>query len=128
MGGTPNFFRLLGVDTKILSDTDPIYGFSDSCEVDDDGHGWCFPGQEMKFGEVYFDITLARIVIADSESFNMEDRNRFHYEMQIPTAWNETGASFKVKKGTFENNQNVWIFLFNSEGLMSEGFMATFTE
>lgn len=83
---------------------------------------WSTEGDTCMYTEVYIDSTQARVVIADNAV--LEDAT--HKEIQIPTAWDGPGGeiTFTANTGTFATDDVVYVFVINTDGVVSTGTLA----
>lgn len=125
-------YRSIRVDNHLwgeLSTTDMTAGCSDtSIGYVYFGHYYdnstCSPKPEAErwWDEMYIDTTQARVELCDSSQW----ASRSHCEIQIPSAWTDTSITFSVNKGSFTENENVYIFVVNENGEVSEGRKVAF--
>lgn len=74
---------------------------------------------EWYWGEIYVDITQARIEIGDASTLAACTRK----EIQIPETWNDETITFTVNKGAFQPDEELFLFVVDDEGnVNSEGF------
>ena len=92
-----------------------VFGFDASV-------GENFDGETFDFSEIYLDASLARIVIGNAPTYSQVT----HKEIQIPTSWNDEGASIIVNTGSFLPGEDLWLFAFDENGnVSSSGYPLT---
>ncbi|HLD34402.1 MAG TPA: hypothetical protein VJB62_00915, partial [Patescibacteria group bacterium] len=80
------------------------------------------PEQNLYHGEIYVDITRARVEVCDSSTWG----SRSHCEIQIPhTTWNNGQIQITVNQGTFSSGQTAYLFVVNANGNVSNGYPIT---
>lgn len=79
------------------------------------------PHVRVYWSELYVDNTLARIEIGNNANFEACT----HREIQIPTAWSADSVSFVANHGTFADGANVWLFVVDRNGQVSDGVPVT---
>ena len=71
--------------------------------------------------DIYIDNTFARVEIGDAPTYDSCTR----WEMQLPTAWENGQLTFSVNQGQFERGDTVYVYVFNSDDVVSNGFAVT---
>ncbi len=66
------------------------------------------------FDDVYFDSTQARVEIGDAPTWAAST----HREIQIPSAWSDTGTSITItlNQGSFANFNNAYLYVIDANG------------
>ena len=73
------------------------------------------------FDDIYVQTTWARIELADTATWAA----RRHVEVQIPTAWNDTGITATIQQGNFAAGP-AYLYVLDSNGLVNaNGFAVT---
>lgn len=110
-GGTPVFSNTAMTTRCSGDDYDDlrIGHFADGAAVDS-----CQATSEfiVYIDNVYIDRTLARIELGNASTYD----NSTHREIQIPTAWSNTGITIKVNIGIFASNQPAYIYITDANG------------
>jgi len=80
-------------------------------------------GGDLKvyFGEIYVDNTLARVEIGNAPVFG----DCTHREIQIPVSWDSNNITFTGNQGTFQDGEQVYLFVVNEFDVASAGFPVT---
>lgn len=65
--------------------------------------------------DVYIDITQARVEISDTETWSTNQ----HREIQIPISWSDNSIDFQFNQGSFENGDQVYLFVIDSNGAVN---------
>jgi len=79
------------------------------------------------WGDIYFDDSVARVVIADSSSFNpFGNPSEVHYEMQELNSWEGSTISFTANQGSFTSQDNLSLFVIDENGIVSNGYPVSF--
>jgi len=75
-------------------------------------------GAEMEWywGEIYVDITQARVEIGNAETLG----DCTHKEIQIPETWNDQNITIRVNKGSFQPGDNLFLFVVDENGNANE--------
>jgi hypothetical protein len=71
--------------------------------------------------DIYADNSWARVEIGDQPIY----ANCRHREMQVPTAWSPSSVSVTVNQGSFNNGQQVYLFVVDEDGATSAGLPVT---
>src|SRR3989339_1496446 len=80
------------------------------------------PEQNLYHGEIYFDITRARVELCNSSTWSA----RAHCEIQIPhTTWNNGQIQITVNPGSFTSGQTAYLFVIDANGNASNGYPVT---
>jgi PKD repeat protein len=85
-----------------------------------DGAGSCpaSPDSSFTFWEdVYVDSTRAHIEVGNASDYS----SCTHREIQIPSIWTSNSITINANQGSFPNGTDVWIFVINSNGSVSNG-------
>jgi hypothetical protein len=76
------------------------------------------PEQNLYHGEIYFDITRARVELCDSPEWS----SRTHCEIQLPhTRWVDSVLQLTIRKGSFAEGQPTYLFVVDANGTASKG-------
>ncbi len=75
------------------------------------------------FDDVYFDHTIARVEISDSEQWGEDVKS--HREIQIPVEWSDTQIKITFNQGSFSEGNQVYLFVVDSNGNVSQGYPLT---
>ena len=67
------------------------------------------------FNDVYFDWTLARVLLGNQSTYN----NCTIREAQIPTAWADGSITVKVNLGKLPNTGTAYLYVVNTGGVVS---------
>ena len=70
------------------------------------------PWMKSFWDELYVDTTPARVEIGDAPTWNACT----HREIQVPFAWDNTGISFVVNRGTFPPNSSAYLYIVDGNG------------
>jgi len=70
------------------------------------------------FDDIYFDNVWSRVVIGNASTLESST----HREMQIPSAWATDEITFTCKPGSFVEDDNVFLFVVDSDGTVSSGY------
>ncbi len=84
-------------------------------------------GAEMAWywGEIYVDVTQARVEIGDAETLNACT----HKEIQIPEMWSDQSITIKVNQGSFQSGDNLFLFVLDEYGNVNDsGFPLTMND
>ena len=65
--------------------------------------------------DFYLDFTLARVEVSDSPVW--DEAKATHKEIQVPTAWADNSITVKVNRGSWGNDQNLYLYVINSDGV-----------
>jgi hypothetical protein len=77
------------------------------------------PEADIYHGEIYVDITQARIELCSGATW----ANRQHCEIQIPrTTWTDSQIQFTVHLGSFTSTQGLYVFVVDGTGQASAGY------
>jgi hypothetical protein len=83
---------------------------------------WCFEQVygsplEISFSDIYIDSTLSKIMICNVDSWYDRAEVNARCEMQIPVdVWEGDSIRFKANRGSFPKNQELYLYVMNSEG------------
>jgi hypothetical protein len=86
-----------------------------------DGAPWMVEDFDYFMDDCYMDITCARIELGNAPTWAACN----HREIQIPSAWSNTAITASVNIGSFSPGQNVYVFVVNPSGGISNGFQIT---
>jgi len=75
----------------------------------------------VDFTDIYVDTTFARVILGDAPTYN----DVRHTEAQIPEAWSEDGITIRVNQGSFLSGQQVYVYVFDQAGAVSNGLLVT---
>ena len=72
------------------------------------------PSGYIWWDDVYVDITQARVEIGNAPTWAAST----HREIQIPSAWSDTGTSITItlNKGSFSNFNNIYLYVIDANG------------
>ncbi|MFA5127365.1 MAG: MopE-related protein, partial [Patescibacteria group bacterium] len=86
----------------------------------------CTASMIQYVGEMYVDITRARIEICDRSTWT--ESSTMHCEIQIPhTTWNNNQIQFTANKGSFSDNQSLYLYVINADGSANQnGYPVSF--
>jgi len=73
------------------------------------------------FDDIYIDDSWSRVEIGNNQNYN----NCTHREMQIPQAWTNNSINFKFNKGSFNVGDNLYLFVIDGNGVVSQGYPIT---
>ena len=104
--------QYLYVDTVVL----PFYAANGDGPENNPGNVY-----KIYYDDLYVDVTLARVEVGDQPTWVACSTR----EIQIPTAWSDTGVSVTVNQGTFGYG-SAYLFVVDSNGAASPGFPITF--
>ncbi|MBT7237321.1 hypothetical protein HN865_00510 [Candidatus Woesearchaeota archaeon] len=106
--GIYDHIRMIGYDPSISANLDP--------------------DMEFLFGDISFDDSLSRIVIADTNSFDpFGNSYEVHYEMQELVSWSTDVLAFKVNQGSFLDTDSLYLFVIDEDGTVSNGVPVSFS-
>jgi hypothetical protein len=106
---------------------------SDGCDYEQllvwsyhaDDEGSPTPGLELYWDEIYVDNTQARVELGNASTWTSST----HFEIQLPTAWEESTVTVTVRRGTFAPSSTAYVYLVNRDGTFNEqGFPVTIGE
>lgn len=94
-------------------------GFSEDCEA---------KGCPAQFwvDDVYIDKTQARIEICNVGEWEKRINHGARCEIQIPTEWSNGEITFQANQGNFENGEQVYVYVINSEGQVNKQGRVTY--
>lgn len=72
--------------------------------------------------DAYIDNTWQRVEIGNNATYN----NCTLKEIQSPTAWNDTGITFTVNQGSFDDGSTGYVFITDTAGTRNTGYSITF--
>jgi hypothetical protein len=75
------------------------------------GGGWYYD-------DVYIDYTLARVVLGNAPDYS----NCTHLEMQLPRTWSDESIRIDINKGSFEEDDTVYLFVIDEDNTPSAGY------
>ncbi len=70
-----------------------------------------YAGEPFYFGDIYFDITQARVVLGNAPTY----AECTHIEMQIPETWSTSAITVQANLGSFSTNE-LWLYVFDENG------------
>lgn len=73
------------------------------------------------WGELYVDNTLARVELGNAPAFD----DCTHREIQIPVTWSDNQVSFTVNSGSFDDGEELYLFVVDADGSASAGYPVT---
>jgi hypothetical protein len=95
--GIYDYLRMVGLDPSVPENLDP--------------------NLEFLWGDIYFDDSLARVVISDSSTFDpFGGSYTNHYEVQNIQSWSNSSVTFKANPGSFTSGQTVYLYVIDSNG------------
>jgi len=71
----------------------------------------------FRWGELYADSTLARVIVSGEAIYNVSSED--HWEIQPPTTWSPTSISVTFNKGSFANRRRVYLYVIRADGVVS---------
>ena len=71
--------------------------------------------KQVYFDDFYADSTWARIEIGNASTYAASTRR----EIQIPSSWANTGITVSVNTGGFASNENVYLYVVDSNGAVN---------
>ncbi|MFA6392313.1 MAG: hypothetical protein WCW66_06265 [Patescibacteria group bacterium] len=77
---------------------------------------------EIRGDDIYFDSTQARIEIGDTANWSTNT----HREIQVASAWSDTGTTFTVNQGSFADGAKAYLFVVDADGNASSGYPISF--
>lgn len=88
-----------------------------------------FEEEEDSPGDIYIDDlyvsgSKARVEIGNNENFH----DCTYREIQTPKKWGDSDITININKGTFEDNENAYLFIVDREGNVSSGYPINFDE
>ena len=96
------------------------FQFGEWMGVSEDGIGGY---ANIGYDDIYVDNSWARVEIGNAPVFN----DCTHREMQVPVAWADDKITFTVNSGTFLNDEKIYLFVVDENGIASEGKEFTIT-
>lgn len=78
------------------------------------------PSMEFFWDELYVDITRARVEIGDAATWAACT----HREIQIPSAWSNDAITVNVNQGSFQNGQQVYLYVVDGNGQVNQQGLA----
>ena len=75
------------------------------------------------FDDAYADLTQARVEMSASATWDATVQ--VAKEIQIPTAWSDTGISAAVNAGQFEPGDTAYVYVVDDTGAVSTGYQIT---
>lgn len=73
------------------------------------------PNLTIDFDDIYVDTTPARVEVCTGSSWE----NRGACEVQIRSNWSDSQISFKANQGALPNNQNLYLYVVNTDSTVS---------
>lgn len=109
------------------------YAFNLPYYMDACGNAGCTAGYTGKFhfyyDNVYLDNVISRIEICDVSIWADKETNGAHCEIQIPhTTWDGSNIQFTANQGSFLDTENLWLFVIDENGIVSNGYPVSFSE
>ena len=88
--------------------------------VDANNNVFGFPinNGKVQYDDIYMDTTWARVMIGNSSMYDACT----HREPLIPTTWSSGSITAYFNQGSFRNQESVYLFVVDSNGLTSNGF------
>jgi hypothetical protein len=80
--------------------------------------------QESEIDNIYMDSSLQRIVIADNEDLSKST----NYELQMIRNWSNNEVVFELNLGALDNENNLYVFVFDKNGVPSPTGIALCSE
>lgn len=83
------------------------------------------------FADIYLDYSRQRVLIGNSPT--LEDSTTLR-EVQIPSVWGDNDEingsiiTAKVNQGGFADGQDAWLYVFDENGVSSDGYRIQFTD
>lgn len=71
--------------------------------------------------DVYAAPKLARVELGNAVTYDACTRR----EIQIPSAWSDTSITTKLNRGSFSESEDLYLFVVNDDGVVSEGHPVT---
>ncbi|MFH1586814.1 MAG: hypothetical protein ABID38_03090 [Candidatus Diapherotrites archaeon] len=75
------------------------------------------------FDQIYIDNTQARVEISDNPNWLAST----HREIQIPSSWSSGSIQFTANQGAFTSGTNLYLFVINADGTVSNGYPVSFS-
>ncbi len=82
-----------------------VFGF-------DASSGSTFEGETFDFSEIYIDTNISRVIAGNASNISEVT----HMELQIPITWNENQIEVMSNYGSFEPDEDVWLYVYDNEG------------
>ena len=73
---------------------------------------------DLYYDDIYIDNSWARVEIGDAATY----ANCTHREIQIPTAWSSTEITAIANYGSFNDGEQVYLFVVDEDGEASSGY------
>ena len=110
-------------DASGICGADGIYDYLRMVGLDPSYPEYLDPDLTFLWGDIYFDDSLARVVIADSSNFSVYgSSSEVHYEMQELKSWSNNSVSFTVRPGSFTAGQQLYLYLIDANGNVSNAY------
>ena len=74
--------------------------------------------------DAYIDTTFSRVELGNASSYDACT----HREIQPPTAWSSTQVTVAFNQGSFQSNDNAYLFVVDAAGNPSPGFPVTISQ
>ena len=89
-------------------------------QFDDNGvvKGWPINNGKVQYDDIYMDTTWSRVMIGNASTYD----GCTHREPLIPVEWSTTSIRAYFNQGSFSNQENVYLFVVDSNGLTSNGY------
>ena len=90
--------------------------FALTCPYYNNDYGGYAPGHAF-WSEIYIDSTQARVMIGNASTRSASD----HREIQIPTAWEDNSITIDFKQGSFDPEDEFYLYVIDRNGNWSNG-------
>lgn len=81
------------------------------------------PSGNEYLDQLYIDSTQAHIIISNTDDLTWPDYgSASHTEIQVPATWNDTGITFTLNQGSFEDDDTVYLYVVNASGEISPAY------
>lgn len=122
--GTYTIRRIGGFEYSDLSITthdadDGLWRFLRIGQMYNDNDGDTGDKAKIYYDDIYVDNTQSRIEIGNNADFDLCT----HREIQVASSWSSTSAEFTIRRGSFQESDNVYVFVIDSDGVPSDGFL-----
>jgi len=82
---------------------------------------------EFLWGDIYWDDSPSRVLIADSEDYYfLNHSSEIHYEMQKPLSWGNGEILVEISQGTFQEDRPYFLFVIDENNNISSPYTVTF--
>jgi len=106
-----------GPTDKTISDSSRNIGIG-GYNRNDGINNWRF------FNDLYIDDTLSRVILGDQSNLSSSTKR----EIQIPQTWSDNEVKINFNQGTFQEGEQAYLFVVDSENNPSEGYPVTIGE